>query len=120
MCILMRQGATVVDFAYHLHTDVGNQMKGAKVNGVHVPPDHKLSNAEVVEIVMDAQHPQLITAQDVLAHKVHLLPLLSPHDSAFCDFMRLNTPEQAHAVECGYISEKCGVLLRPVGTCWGT
>jgi len=63
------KGATVVDFAYHLHTDVGNQMKGAKVNGVHVPPDHKLSNAEVVEIVMDAEHPELITAQDVLAHK---------------------------------------------------
>lgn len=77
--MLMRQGATVVDFAYHLHTDVGNQMKGAKVNGVHVPPDHKLSNAEVVEIVMDAEHPELITAQDVLAHKVHQYSHCSSH-----------------------------------------
>lgn len=41
------QGATVVDFAYHVHTDVGNQMKEAKVNGKVVAPDYALKNAEV-------------------------------------------------------------------------
>lgn len=45
------QGATVVDFAYHVHTDVGNQMFGAKVNGKVVHAGHALANAEVVEVL---------------------------------------------------------------------
>ena len=45
------QGATVVDFAYHVHTDVGNQMFGAKVNGKAVHAGHALANAEVVEVL---------------------------------------------------------------------
>ena len=40
-----------MDFAYHVHTDVGNQMVGVKVNGKLVDPDHLLQNAEVVEIL---------------------------------------------------------------------
>ena len=57
----------MVDFAYHVHTDVGNQMKGAKVNGKLVPNSHELQNAEVVEIVTYGTE---ITAQDVLRHMV--------------------------------------------------
>ncbi|KAL2621760.1 hypothetical protein R1flu_001965 [Riccia fluitans] len=45
------KGATVVDYAYHIHTDVGNNMVAAKVNGNLVSPTHTLTNAEVVEIV---------------------------------------------------------------------
>ena len=45
------QGATVVDFAYHVHTDVGNQMFGAKINGKAVHAGHALANAEVVEVL---------------------------------------------------------------------
>ncbi|BDA49388.1 probable GTP diphosphokinase RSH1, chloroplastic [Coccomyxa sp. Obi] len=45
------KGATVVDFAYHVHTDVGNQMFGAKVNGKVVHAGHALANAEVVEVL---------------------------------------------------------------------
>lgn len=45
------RGATVVDYAYHIHTELGNNMVAAKVNGVVVPPSHTLRNAEVVEIV---------------------------------------------------------------------
>jgi (p)ppGpp synthase/HD superfamily hydrolase len=37
----------VVDFAYHVHTDVGNHMKAAKVNGKPVHSDYALKNAEV-------------------------------------------------------------------------
>ena len=57
----------MVDFAYHVHTDVGNQMKGAKVNGKLVPNNHELQNAEVVEIVTYGTET---TAQDVLRHMV--------------------------------------------------
>lgn len=45
------KGATVVDFAYHIHTDIGNTMVAAKVNGKVVPADHELANAEVVEVI---------------------------------------------------------------------
>ena len=46
-------GATVVDYAFY--TDVGLNMKYAKVNGVEVSQDHVLKNAEVVEICTDIE-----------------------------------------------------------------
>jgi GTP pyrophosphokinase len=45
------QGSTPVDFAYHVHTDVGDQCVGAKINGVMVPLDYKLKSSDVVEII---------------------------------------------------------------------
>ncbi|MBI2316924.1 MAG: bifunctional (p)ppGpp synthetase/guanosine-3',5'-bis(diphosphate) 3'-pyrophosphohydrolase, partial [Betaproteobacteria bacterium] len=45
------QGATPIDFAYALHTDLGHRCRGAKVNGVMVPLDTRLENGQRVEIV---------------------------------------------------------------------
>ncbi|GMI69449.1 RELA/SPOT homolog 1, RELA-SPOT HOMOLOG 1, RELA/SPOT HOMOLOG 1 [Hibiscus trionum] len=45
------RGATVIDYAYMIHTDIGNKMVAAKVNGNIVSPAHVLANAEVVEII---------------------------------------------------------------------
>ena len=45
------QGSTPVDFAYHLHTDLGHHCRGAKVDGVMVPLNYKLANGQRVEVV---------------------------------------------------------------------
>jgi len=43
-------GATPIDFAYHVHTDLGHRCRGAKVDGQMVPLTYKLQNAQRVEI----------------------------------------------------------------------
>jgi len=45
------QGSTPVDFAYHVHTDLGHRCRGAKVDGVMVPLNYKLANGQRVEII---------------------------------------------------------------------
>jgi GTP pyrophosphokinase len=65
------QGATPLDFAYHLHTELGHRCRGARVNGRMVPLDTTLANGEVVEVIT-AKRPQpsrdwLIEQQGYLA-----------------------------------------------------
>ena len=49
------RGATPVDFAYHLHTDLGHRCRGAKVDGAIVPLNYALQNAQHVEIIAAKQ-----------------------------------------------------------------
>ncbi len=44
-------GSTPIDFAYHVHTDLGHRCRGAKVDGQMVPLDYKLQNAQRVDIM---------------------------------------------------------------------
>lgn len=49
--IELPHGATPIDFAYHLHTDVGHRCRGARVDGVMVPLNTPLKNGQTVEII---------------------------------------------------------------------
>ncbi|HAN90130.1 MAG TPA: bifunctional (p)ppGpp synthetase/guanosine-3',5'-bis(diphosphate) 3'-pyrophosphohydrolase, partial [Erythrobacter sp.] len=54
------KGATPVDFAFAVHTDLGAQTVGAKINGRHMPLRTQLNNGDVVEIIKsDNADPQL-------------------------------------------------------------
>jgi len=58
--VALSRGATPVDFAYHIHTEIGNHMKGARVNGRWTVLDTPLQNGDIVEIITSKNsHPSL-------------------------------------------------------------
>ena len=54
--IVLPRDATPIDFAYSVHTDVGNSCVGARVNGRMVPIRHKLHSGDIVEVISQAGH----------------------------------------------------------------
>ncbi len=52
--IALSSGATPIDFAYHIHSDIGHHCSGARVNGQQVGLSHQLSNGDTVEIITSA------------------------------------------------------------------
>ena len=54
--IPLAKGATVLDFAFYVSTDIGLKCKGATINGKNVPVSHKLKNGDIVRIVCEEQY----------------------------------------------------------------
>jgi GTP pyrophosphokinase len=67
---ILPQGATALDFAYDLHTDIGNRCIGAKVNRRLVPLSYRLSSGDQIEIITSrSQEPQTEWMQFVATAK---------------------------------------------------
>lgn len=58
--IQLPKGATAIDFAYHIHTEVGHHTTGAKADGAIIPLKEPLKNTQVIEILTNPNaHPHL-------------------------------------------------------------
>ena len=62
-------GATVLDFAYRVHTDLGHGCRGARVNGISVPLDQTLTTSQQVDIIAGTEpHPHRLWLEPDLAY----------------------------------------------------
>jgi GTP diphosphokinase / guanosine-3',5'-bis(diphosphate) 3'-diphosphatase len=89
--IVLPRDATPIDFAYSIHSDVGNTCVGAKVNGRIVPLKYALKNGDVVEILTQAGHEP---SKDWLA-------LVKTSKARNKIRHVINTTERAKAIEIG-------------------
>ena len=89
--IVLPRDATPIDFAYSIHSDVGNTCVGAKVNGRIVPLKYALKNGDVVEIMTQPGH---LPSKDWLA-------LVKTSKARNKIKHVINTTERAKAIEIG-------------------
>ena len=60
------KGSTAIDFAYHIHTEIGNRTVGAKADGSIIPLKEELKNTQVIEIITSpSAHPHLAWLRSV-------------------------------------------------------
>jgi GTP pyrophosphokinase len=115
-------GSTPIDFAYHVHTDLGHRCRGAKVDGQMVPLNYKLHNAQRVEIMAAKQGgpsrdwllPQLgylaspraiAKARQWFRHEDHEKDVASGRSALDKELHRLGATSESHekvANACGF------------------
>jgi GTP diphosphokinase / guanosine-3',5'-bis(diphosphate) 3'-diphosphatase len=89
--IVLPRDATPIDFAYAIHSDVGNSCVGAKVNGRIVPLKYNLKNGDIVEILTQSGH---LPSKDWLS-------LVKTSKARNKIKHEINTTERAKAIEIG-------------------
>jgi GTP pyrophosphokinase len=113
-------GSTPIDFAYHVHTDLGHRCRGAKVDGQMVPLNYRLQNAQRVEIVAAKQggpsrdwlQPGYLASPRALAkvrqwirHEDHARDVAEGRVLLDKELHKLGATSEAHekvAAACGY------------------
>jgi GTP pyrophosphokinase len=105
--IVLPRDASPIDFAYAIHSDVGNTCVGAKVNGRIVPLKYTLRNGDVVEILTQPGH---------LPSKDWLAVVKTPRAKNKIKHV-INTTERAKAIEIGqkYLEKEARRLGVPFG-----
>lgn len=87
--IELPRGATAVDFAYHIHSAIGEKITGAKADGHIIPLSKSLKNTQIVEILTSPQaHPSQNQLEFVKTAKARskIRSWLSQHDPTYCDY----------------------------------
>ena len=116
------RNATAVDFAYSVHTDIGNRCIAVKINHELVPLRSELRNGDRVEIIT-APHAKpnpawlsYVTTSKARGHIRHFLKTMQSGESAQLGERLLNQALQALGVKPTEIAEACwGKLLRDTG-----
>lgn len=84
--IELPKGATPIDFAYHIHTDIGDHISGAKANGNIIPISSELENTQVVEIMTNsAAHPNISWLRNVKTARARakIRAWINKHDATY-------------------------------------
>jgi GTP pyrophosphokinase len=84
------RGSTPLDFAYHVHTDLGHRCRGAKINSRIVPLNQPLANGQVVEIITGKQ---LAPSRDWLSPDQGFLASARSRAKVRAWFRRIDEPE---------------------------
>ena len=101
------KGATPIDFAYAVHTDLGSMAVGAKINGRHMPLRTSLNNGDVVEIIKSKKSaPQLSWLSFVVTGKAR---------AAIRRAVRAKEREEVAAIGTKLFEEIAGRLSTKIG-----
>ncbi|WP_083963786.1 RelA/SpoT family protein [Spirochaeta cellobiosiphila] len=86
--IQLAKGSTAIDFAYHIHTDIGDHIIGAKADGQIIPLNRPLGNTQVIEVITSPNaHPHISWLRSVKSARARskVRSWLNKHDDVIID-----------------------------------
>jgi guanosine-3',5'-bis(diphosphate) 3'-pyrophosphohydrolase len=117
--IALPRGANAIDFAYAVHTNVGNHCVGTKINGRHLPLMTELKNGDEVEIILsDAQTPPAAWEGAVITGKARSAIRRATKDAVRKQYLSLGRDIMRAALERAgrlYVDSDLTVALPRVG-----
>ena len=116
MLIRLPRGATPIDFAYAVHTEVGDSCVGARINGRHMPLRTQLQNGDEVEIIRSpAQRPVPAWEGIVATGKARSSIRRAVRQTRLEEFARLGRQIIKSTFDAAHVSAEESVLHRALG-----